>query len=344
MKIYYKRPQLILRIILISFLLLLSRNAHAIFANTQQDVTSIVSGVESSAKFGLEAFEKVLKSKSMEKKDTILAWEELNEKHITSFQNSAYVKFESLLMGKPIGDVALGPMGRDGITPSPLPYKKLSESEIAKAREWAKDISAFFDDIQTCGEVADWQRKVNTEIFGLKFDTEMAPVWIDLQLSVAKEHSHYLTSLAKEIKNGSLSSAEIQKHIDEVKKIRNYTENISNCLMRRVEYLEKQHTMKAEMDKRVTSIIAIWGDIKARHPKVNPDLTSIPPTWVPLVKKHWEDYKDVKKKFDEAYGPLMAGKLFKDVAFFKDKSYGDLASPVISLENELRRLLSLTYK
>jgi hypothetical protein len=346
MKIYYKNPQIIFRAILTSLLIMLSQNTWAIFGNTQspKDAQEIISDGEKYVKLGLEGFEKVLKSNSIEKKDTVGLW----ESNSVIFAPGAILSplDPTVIISRAIDDASTG-QPKELTSPKPISYAKtpMDDSEWSKAREWEQNLSAFSEDIQTCGEVANWQLKTNMEIFGLKFDTEMAPIWIDLMLSVVREHSRYLTSVAQDIKRGSLSNAEIQKDIDEVKKIRNYMENISDCLVRRVEYLEKQHTMKAELDKRVIAILAIWGDMKARHPKVNSDLTSIPPTWVPLVKKHWEDYKEVRKKFDEAYGSLVAGTLFKDVPFFKDKKYGDLASPVISLENDLKRLLtSKTYE
>lgn len=317
MKASYRKSQLIMQVILISFLAGFSSNT---LAGDPQRTQEMITDIEVTAKVGLEAFEKILKSKSMEKKDTVTVWEELNEKFFTRFQHIAYIEFESTLKGQ-------------------------NDSQATKAREWAQDISAFFDDIQACGDVANWQRKVNIEIFSLDQDTLWAPRWIDSNLSSAKEHGQYLTSVAQEIKSGSLSSADIQKRLDEVKKIRNDMENISSSLVRRVEYLEKDHAMKAEMDKKIAGILANWTDMNARHPRINADLTSIPPTWVPLVKKHWESFGATKKKFDEAYGPLLAGTFFQDVAFFKDKKYSDLAAPVIAVEMDLKtQLVALTQK
>jgi hypothetical protein len=304
-------------IIFVAFLFGFSENAKAADAQRTQEM---ISDIEVTAKIGLDAFDKILKSKSMEKKDTVTAWEEMNEKYFARFQHIAYIEFESTLKGQ-------------------------NDSQASKAREWAQNISTFFDNIQACGDVANWQRKINIEIYSLEADTELAPKWIEANLSSAKDHSRYLTSVAQEIKSGSLSSADIQKRLDEVKKIRNDMENISNSLVRRVEYLEKEHAMKAEMDKKIAAILANWTDMQVLLPNVNAELTAVPSTWVPLVKKHWESFKDVKKKFDEAYGFLIDGTFFNDIAFFKDKKYSEIAVPVIEVEMDLKtQLVSKTQK
>jgi hypothetical protein len=291
-----------------------SQNALAVAANTKNRTQQIITDIETFAKVGLEAYARILKSKSMEKKDTVTIWEELNEKYFTRFQRITYIEFDSTLKGK-------------------------QDSQATKAREWAQDITAFFDDIQSCGTMADWQREVNIEIASFEADTESAPKWIDAKLSAARKHNDYLSSVVKDMRGGSLSSAEIQERLDQTKKIRSEMENISSSIVTRVDYLEEEHAMKAEMDKKTAAILASWTDIKARHPRVTSDLTDIPPTWVPLVKKHWKSFAEVKSEFDEAYGPLLDGKFFKNVAFFKDKPYSDLAQPVIEVEMDLKTLL-----
>jgi len=267
-------------------------------------------------KQGMDSVENLLKSTKREKSEVEAVWDDLNERFISVFSKIGHIEFDSLVK------------------------KERNESKATRASEWGHDMTLFIHDLQTVGEVVAWQRKVNREIFQLEFDIECAPRRQAGYSGRLKEYGGRLETIDRELKGGSLSSSEIQKRLDEVKTIRTEAENVSGSVLRAIERLEENLTLKPEMDKRIEKILENWSNMKARHPNVKDALSDAPPGWVPLVKKHWQNLETVREKFHETYGPLLEGKLFKDVPVFRDKKYEDLAKPATALEVDLKTALA----
>ena len=189
-----------------------------------------------------------------------------------------------------------------------------------------------------------WQRKVNSDIFHIGWDIEYAPRKMR-EFTDVREQMRTVDRVAEEVKGGKLSSAQIQKHLDTLRPYRPGLENMSDSIDRMVQGLSENLKLKPEMDKRISQILGNWTNIKARHPNVNSELTDMPPNWVALAKKHWENLEKAREDVEKAYGPLLNGTLFSDVPLLRGLPYKDLAKPVIELEIELKsQLVSAAQK
>ena len=129
-----------------------------------------------------------------------------------------------------------------------------------------------------------------------------------------------------------------------MKNLRAEAENVSNSLERTLARLGEDLLLKPEMDKRIARILEDWSNMKARHPSVADELTDMPANWIPLVKKHWKDLGETREKFEKEYAPILDGKLFSDVPFFRNRPYKDLAKPVIELEVRIKTAIVSTVQ
>ena len=278
----------------------------------ERTVETLMDAYNVLVKQGMEATETLLKSKKREKSEVEAVWDDLNERFISVYSKVGHFEFDSMLK------------------------KERNEARASRASEWDNSMKLFIHDLQKVGEVVAWQRKVNRDIAQLEYDIEKAPKRVEAYSGKLKEEGPRVEKLLHELKSGSLSSAELQQRLDEVKNLRAEAENVSNSLERTLTRLGEDLLLKPEMDKRIAQILENWSNMKARHPAVADDLTDMPANWIPLVKKHWKDLEETREKFEEEYAPILDGKLFSDVPFFQNRPYKDLAKPVIELEIQIK--------
>ncbi len=282
----------------------------------ERTVETLMDAYNTLVKQGMEATETLLKSKKREKSEVEAVWDDLNERFISVYSKIGHFEFDSMLK------------------------KERNEARASRASEWDNSMKLFIHDLQNVGEVVAWQRKVNRDIFQLEYDIEKAPKRVEAYSGKLKEEGPRVEKIIHELKSGSLSSVELQQRLDEVKNLRAEAENVSNSLERTLTRLGEDLLLKPEMDKRIAQILENWSNMKARHPAVVDELTDMPPNWIPLVKKHWKDLEETREKFEEEYAPILDGKLFSDVPFFRNRPYKDLAKPVIELEIQIKTAIA----
>lgn len=281
-------------------------------AAQERTVETLMDYYDSLVKQGMEATETLLKSKKREKSEVEAVWDDLNERFISVYSKNGHFEFDSMLK------------------------KERNEARASRASEWDNSMKLFIHDLQKVGEVVAWQRKVNRDIWQLEFDIEKAPKRVEAYSGKLKEEGPRVEKIIHELKSGSISSAELQKRLDEVRNLRAEAENVSNSLERTLARLAEDLLLKPEMDKRIAQILENWSNMKARHPAVADELTDIPANWIPVVKKHWKDLEETREKFEKEYASILDGKLFSDVPFFRNRPYKDLAKPVIELEMRIK--------
>ena len=281
-------------------------------AAQERTVETLMDYYDSLVKQGMEATETLLKSKKREKSEVEAVWDDLNERFISVYSKNGHFEFDSMLK------------------------KERNEARASRASEWDNSMKLFIHDLQKVGEVVAWQRKVNRDIWQLEFDIEKAPKRVEAYSGKLKEEGPRVEKIIHELKSGSISSAELQKRLDEVRNLRAEAENVSNSLERTLTRLGEDLLLKPEMDKRIAQILENWSNMKARHPAVADELTDIPANWIPVVKKHWKDLEETREKFEKEYATILDGKLFSDVPFFRNRPYKDLAKPVIELEMRIK--------
>ncbi len=286
----------------------------------ERTVDTLMDYFDSLVKQGMEATETLLKSKKREKSEVEAVWDDLNERFISVYSKVGHFEFDSMLK------------------------KERNEARASRASEWDNSMKLFIHDLQKVGEVVVWQRKVNRDIWQLEFDIDKAPKRVEAYSGKLKEEGPRVEKLLHELKSGSLSSAELQQRLDEVKNLRAEAENVSNSLERTLARLGEDLLLKPEMDKRIARILEDWSNMKARHPSVADELTDMPANWIPLVKKHWKDLGETREKFEKEYAPILDGKLFSDVPFFRNRPYKDLAKPVIELEVRIKTAIVSTVQ
>ena len=286
----------------------------------ERTVDTLMDYFDSLVKQGMEATETLLKSKKREKSEVEAVWDDLNERFISVYSKVGHFEFDSMLK------------------------KERNEARASRASEWDNSMKLFIHDLQKVGEVVAWQRKVNRDIWQLEFDIDKAPKRVEAYSGKLKEEGPRVEKLLHELKSGSLSSVELQQRLDEVKNLRAEAENVSNSLERTLTRLGEDLLLKPEMDKRIAQILENWSNMKARHPSVADELTDMPANWIPLVKKHWKDLEETREKFEEEYAPILDGKLFSDVPFFRNRPYKDLAKPVIELEIQIKTAIVSTVQ
>lgn len=278
----------------------------------ERTVETLMDSYDSLVKQGMEAAETLLKSKKREKSEVEAVWDDLNERFISVYSKNGHFEFDSMLK------------------------KERNEARASRASEWDNSMKLFIHDLQKVGEVVAWQRKVNRDIFQLEYDIEKAPKRVEAYSGKLKEEGPRVEKIVQELQSGSISSEELRKRLDEVHDLRAEAENVSNSLERTITRLGEDLLLKPEMDKRIAQILENWSNMKARHPAVADELTDMPANWIPLVKKHWKDLEETREKFEKEYAPLLDGKLFSDVPFFRNSPYKDLAKPVIELEVRIK--------
>lgn len=283
----------------------------------QKEVTleSIMTYENSLVKAGMDSAGELLKTTKTDKSQTEGVWNELNEKYFTSFSRIGHFEFDSLLK------------------------KEKDESASARAAAWADAMNLFTQDLQSVGEVVGWMRDVMLDILWLETDEARAEDRFKAYLRSPGQNGPRMAEIVRDFKSGRLTSSEIQKCLDEVRGMRSSAENTSEAVIRDIEEVGKMAALGKEMDKRVARILENWGEMGARHPQIDPRLAAGAAGWIPTVKKRWEDYVAAREKFDRAYAPLLEGKLFRDIPFFRDYEYKDLARPVRELELELKTAL-----
>ena len=280
----------------------------------ERNVDTLIDSYDSLVKQGMEATERLLKSTKIEKSEVEGIWDDLNERFISVYSRIGHIEFDSMLK-----------VDRNA-------------SRVSRASEWDNSIKLFIHDLQNVGEVVAWQRKVNSDIFHIGWDIEYAPRKMR-EFTDVREQMRTVDRVAEELKGGKLSSAQIQRRLDDLRPYRPGLENMSDSIDRMVKGLSENLKLKPEMDKRISQILGNWTNIKARHPNVNSELTDMPPNWVALAKKHWENLEKAREDVEKAYGPLLNGTLFSDVPLLRGLPYKDLAKPVIELEIELKSQL-----
>jgi hypothetical protein len=297
--------------------LLFSAAVHPVPAQEQErSLGTIMDYYDSLVKQGMDGVENLLRSTKTEKSETEAVWSDLNERFISVFSRIGHFEFDSLLK------------------------KEKSDSAAKKASEWSHSMILLIHDLQAVGEVVVWQRQVNRDIFQIEFDVEQAPARLAGYTERMKDYGPRLAAIAGELRAGRLSSAEIQKCLNEVQSIRVTAENVSGSIGRTLEYLGEGTGLGKDMDRRIAKILEDWTQMKDRHPGVAPELSDSPARWVPLAKKHWENLGKAREAFDKAYGPFLEGKVFKDIPVFRDYEYKDLSRPAVSLEVELKTALA----
>ncbi|MGI6791014.1 hypothetical protein [Aminivibrio sp.] len=282
----------------------------------ERSLETIMDYYDSLVKQGMDGAENLLRSVKREKSETEAVWSDLNERFISVFSRIGHFEFDSLLK------------------------KEKSDSAAKKASEWSHSMILLIHDLQAVGEVVVWQRQVNRDIFQIEFDVEQAPARLAGYTERMKDYGPRLAAIAGELRAGRLSSAEIQKCLNEVQSIRVTAENVSGSIGRTLEYLGEGTGLGKDMDRRIAKILEDWTQMKDRHPGVAPELSDSPARWVPLAKKHWENLGKAREAFDKAYGPFLEGKVFKDIPVFRDYEYKDLSRPAVSLEVELKTALA----
>ncbi len=287
-------------------------------AAQERTVETLMDYYDSLVKQGMEATETLLKSKKREKSEVEAVWDDLNERFISVYSKNGHFEFDSMLK------------------------KERNEARASRASEWDNSMKLFIHDLQKVGEVVAWQRKVNRDIWQLEFDIEKAPKRVEAYSGKLKEEGPRVEKIIHELKSGSISSSELQKRLDEVRNLRAEAENVSNSLERTLARLAEDLLLKPEMDKRIAQILENWSNMEVRHPAVADELTDMPANWIPLVKKHWKDLEETREKFEKEYAPLLEGKLFSDVPFFRNRPYKDLAKPVIELEMRIKTAIVST--
>lgn len=297
--------------------LLFSAAVHPVPAQEQErSLGTIMDYYDSLVKQGMDGVENLLRSTKTEKSETEAVWSDLNERFISVFSRIGHYEFDSLLK------------------------KEKSDSAANTASEWSNSMKLLIHDLQAVGEVVAWQRQVNRDIFQIEFDVEQAPARLAGYTERMKDYGPRLAAIAGELRAGRLSSAEIQKCLNEVQSIRVTAENVSASMGRTIEYLGEDVTLEKELDRRIAKILEDWTQMKDRHPNVAPELSDAPLNWIPLAKKHWENLGKTRETFDRAYGPFLEGKIFKDIPVFRDYEYKDLSRPAVSLEIELKTALA----
>ncbi len=290
--------------------------AFAVEGKNERTLETIMEAYDFLVKQGMDGVTTLLKSTKQEKSETEAVWDDLNERFISVFSKIGHFEFDS------------------------LQKKEKDESKANRAAEWANSMILLIHDLQAVGEVVAWQRQINRDIFQREYDIEKAPQRLAEFTDRLKERGPRLETIAKDLTSGRLSSAEIQKCLEELGWIRIAAENISGSIVREIGYLEEDVKLKKEMDKRIEKILENWKNMKARHPNVAAELSDAPIAWVPLAKKHWQNLEKTREDFDTAYGPFLEGKIMKDIPVFRDYTYEELARPVIALQVDLRTALA----
>lgn len=282
----------------------------------ERSLGTIMDSYDSLVKQGMDGVGNLLKSTKREKSEVDAVWDDLNERFISVYSKIGHFEFDSLLK------------------------KERSESAAKKASEWSNSMILLIHDLQAVGEVVAWQRQVNRDIFQIEFDVEQAPNRLAGYTERMKDYGPRLAAIAGDLRTGKLSSAEIQRCLNEVQSIRVTAENVSGSIVRTLEYLGEGTGLGKEMDGRIGKVLEDWTQMKDRHPNVAPELSDTPLNWVPLVKKHWENLEKAREEFDKAYGPFLEGKIFKDIPVFREYEYKDLSRPAVTLEIELKTALA----
>lgn len=261
---------------------------------------------------GMEAVEGLLKTTKTDKSATVDRWNELNERFISSYARIGHYEFDSMLK------------------------QEKNEAVAARAAEWDQAIRLFTDELQNIGEMALWIRELNLDIMSMEFDTLHSRERLEGYMKHPAVHGPEAVKIAAELKTGKLSSKEVKKYLEDVQWMKSKAENISSSIARDVEELEKSVVTGKAMDGRIVKILEAWGSVASRHPAMGAEKAEIAAGWVTIVKKRFEDYSKVREEFNKAFGPLLEGKLFRDVPLYRDYGYGELAKPFRDLELELK--------
>ncbi|NCB17703.1 MAG: hypothetical protein EOM65_16210, partial [Synergistales bacterium] len=197
----------------------------------ERSLGTIMDYYDSLVKQGMDGVENLLRSTKTEKSETEAVWSDLNERFISVFSRIGHYEFDSLLK------------------------KEKSDSAAKKASEWSDSMKLLIHDLQAVGEVVAWQRQVNRDIFQIEFDVEQAPNRLAGYTERMKDYGPRLAAIAGDLRTGKLSSAEIQRCLNEVQSIRVTAENVSGSIVRTLEYLGEGTGLGKEMDGRIGKVL-----------------------------------------------------------------------------------------
>ncbi len=285
----------------------------------QERVGEIMRYEHELAKVGLEATERLLKTRKWEKADTEGVWDELNEKYFTAWDRLGHVEFDSLLKGK-------------------------QGSDVTKALEWANAMKLFRHEMQSMGRVVKWQRQMKADAFSIEITMRDLPAKIEEWLKKAGDAETLVGKLNQEMAGGKLTSDDLNSRLDDIRAIRSKMENVSSAVLRTVKDIDEWLYLNPDLPKDIGKIIENFGNAKARHPLVDAELTDWMVACPALMKKSREDYEEVRKDFDAIYQPVKSGKALDGVMLFKGLAYNKLPDPVMKCESELKLMIAKTVQ
>lgn len=89
--------------------------------------------------------------------------------------------------------------------------------------------------------------------------------------------------------------------------------------------ITKNYGEKApELDPKVKEALSAWKSPGDTFGALSSSLKDHLPKWSAKHQKTWDDAMAVRKDFDKAYGPVLSGKLFDDIASLKGLGYDEL--------------------
>lgn len=302
-------------VLAIPLLLLIAGGGGAQTPEKARTVETVIEYQNYALQVGMEAVVNLLKTTKTDKSATVDVWNELNEKYFTSYARIGHYEFDSLLK------------------------QEKNEAVAARAADWDQAVRLFTGELQNVGEVVLWLRELNRDIMSMEYDTLHSGERLKHFMKWPAEDGPGAAKISSELKTGKLSSKEVKKYLEDVQRMKSRAENVSSSITNEVEELEKSVVTGKAMDGRIVKILEAWGDTASRHPAMGAEKAEIAAGWVPVVKKRFEDFSKVREEFNKAFGPLLEGKLFRDVPLYRDYGYGELAKPFRDLELELKTAL-----
>ncbi|MGI6782898.1 MAG: hypothetical protein ACOX5A_01615 [Aminivibrio sp.] len=302
-------------VLAIPLLLLIAGGGGAQTPEKARTVETVIEYQNYALQVGMEAVVNLLKTTKTDKSATVDVWNELNEKYFTSYARIGHYEFDSLLK------------------------QEKNEAVAARAADWDQAVRLFTGELQNVGEVVLWLRELNRDIMSMEYDTLHSGERLKHFMKWPAEDGPGAAKISSELKTGKLSSKEVKKYLEDVQRMKSRAENVSSSITNEVEELEKSVVTGKAMDGRIVKILEAWGDTASRHPAMGAEKAEIAAGWVPVVKKRFEDFSKVREEFNKAFGPLLEGKLFRDVPLYRDYGYGELAKPFHDLELELKTAL-----
>jgi len=209
---------------------------------------------------------------------------------------------------------------------------------LAETQAWRATQEAFFNQVRADGHrILYWRGKLRVDTIFLKNDTDDYKDRVEHLFRDLDDVEEALDDAAKVVGDKDVSVADLDKHIQSLDVMFRAAQAVGDNLQMTVDSVEKHHGLKApKLPKDVEAILARWEAPKETYPDIMQRWTSYLTAWAKLQRKDWTAFGKARKDFDEAYGPVVSGKVCDGRKRFKGVKYSDYGNVVDAMRTNVR--------